>query len=52
MKKYVIAMVLVCGSASFNANAGVLEDGWNTVLSWFGVGAVETRVVKPGQGGW
>ncbi len=51
MKKYVIAMMLVCGSASFNANAGVVEDGWNTVLSLFGAG-VETRATKPRQGGW
>ncbi len=45
MKKKIVIAMLLCGSASFNANAGI-QDSFASVLSWLGVD-MEQRISKP-----
>ncbi len=45
MKKIMFAALIVCSTASFNANAGI-QDGVASVLSWFGL-EMSPRTSKP-----
>ncbi len=46
MKKYVFALLFATSAASFNANAGTLQEEFASLLSYLGVD-VEARTSRP-----
>ncbi len=46
MKKYVFAILFATSAASFNANAGTLQEEFSSLLSYLGFD-METKKVRP-----